>query len=94
MSKLKSFIIDDDLADASTRAMEVIVTLEDGSRRWCYFFTPEALSVCGDWVPGTRVLYHYGSYMIIVSEIDEEIVGKVLRALDQDGELIASTMAI
>ncbi len=95
MSKLKSFTIDDNFANASAGAIEVIVILEDESRRWCFFFTPEALSSCGDWVPGTQVRYHVGvPHMIIVSEINEEIVDKVLRALDHQGELISSTMAI
>lgn len=95
MSKLKSFIIDDDLAMASVGAVEVIVTLADESRRWCFFFTPEGLSACGDWVPGTQVRYHVGvPHMIVVSEINEEIVDKVLRALDLQGELISSTKAL
>lgn len=95
MSKLKSFIIDDDLAAANVGAVEVIVTLADESRRWCFFFTPEGLSACGDLVPGTQVRYHVGvPHMIVISEINEEIVDQVLRALDHQGELISSTMAL
>jgi hypothetical protein len=95
MSKLKNFTIDDDLATAGAGAIEVIVTLEDESQRWCFFFTPEALSSCGDWVPGTQVRYHVGvPHMIIVSEINEGIIDAVLRGLDHQGQLISSTMAV
>ena len=87
--------IDDDPANASVSAIEVIVTFEDDSRRWCFFFTPEALASCGYWVPGTQVRYHVGvPHMIVVSEINERIVEEALRALDHQGELISSTLAI
>lgn len=85
---LESFEIEDDLSSADRGAIEVTVRLAGGRRRWCYFMTPAALSAAGDWIPGTRVRFHYGSpHMIVVSEIDAAIVEKVLRYLEAEGEL-------
>ena len=92
MASLKHFRIDDDLADAARGAIEVIVTMDDGTSRWCYFMTPTALAAAGDWVPGTQVRFHYGApHMIVVSEINVEIVDRVLRHLDETGDLISCT---
>lgn len=92
---LRSFEIDDDVADADSGAIEVSVLLIDGRRRWCYFMTPAALSAVGDWVPGTRIRFHYGApHMIVVSDVDTSIIEKVLQHLDEEGELEACTMAV
>ena len=49
--------------------------------------TPTALAAAGDWVPGTQVRFHYGApHMIVVSELNAEVVDRVLRLLDKSGE--------
>lgn len=92
---LKSFKIIDDLAIAATGAVEVMIELQNGQRRWCFFMTPEALSQCGNWLPDTQVHIHFGApYMIVVSQIDEQIIEKALRLIDKEDELEACTRAI
>jgi hypothetical protein len=50
------------------------------------------LAAAGDWVPGTQVRFHYGApYMIVVSELNAEIVDRVLRYLDKSGDLVSCT---
>src|SRR4051794_15826226 len=95
MGSLREFKIVDDVAAGDRGAIEVTLTLEDGSSRWCFFMTPTALGSVGDWVPGTRVRFHHGAPpMIVVSEISDEIVGLVLRHLDEKGELLSSSRAL
>lgn len=95
MKLLKSFHIDDDLNDAERSGIEVTVTTTDGRRRWWYFMTPAALRACGDWIPGTRVRIHAGApHMIVVSELDSEIIARVLQHLDESDELLSCTRAL
>jgi hypothetical protein len=95
MASLKDFRIDGDLAGAQQRAVEVVVTMDDGALRWCYFMTPAALASAGDWVPGTRVRFHYGTpHMIVVSELSADIIARVLQHLDRNGELAVCTRAV
>ena len=90
MSSLLSFAIADDLAAAELSAVEVTLKLADGTLRWCFFITPSALSAAGDFVPGTSVRFHLGvPHMIVVSEVSAEIIGRVLRYLDESGELLS-----
>ena len=93
---LKSFSVENDLSIQTTGAVEVIVELENGQRRWCYFLTPQALTVCGDWIDGTQIHIHYASpYMIVVSsQLNQQIISQALRHIDQHGELEASTMEL
>ncbi|HEX2203983.1 MAG TPA: hypothetical protein VHG91_11820 [Longimicrobium sp.] len=85
-------VVDDDLADADRRGMEVRVTLPDGSQRWCFFMTPAALASCGDWVPGTEIPMHRGErHMFIVGACTEEIIARVLHEAARDGELLSRT---
>jgi len=94
MPTLKSFEIEDELAQAHLGAIEVTVRMDDGSSRWCYFMTPAALASAGDWVPGTQVRFHHGSpHMIVVSEITADIIARILQHLDEIGELLSSTRA-
>jgi hypothetical protein len=93
-SQLKAFEIQDDPSNADRGAIEVTVTMRDGRRRWCFFMTPEGLGNAGNWIPGTRVRFHYGAaHMIVVSDIDADIIEKVLSYLDTEGELESCTMA-
>jgi hypothetical protein len=87
-----AYTIDDLIADPLSSCVEVTVDFGDGHRRWCFFATPQALAACGDWVEGTRVRLHLGvPHMIIVSELSEGIIDRVLRQLDAEDKLEAHT---
>ncbi len=89
------YTIDDDVRTADEGAIEVTVELEAGEKRWCFFFTPEALAAVGDWVEGTQVRVHLGvPHMIVVSELSEGIIDRVLRTLDARGELREHTVPV
>lgn len=92
MSLLRSFEIHDPLDKPEQGAVEVIVRLNDGTSRWCFFFDPERLALVGDWVDGTKVRLHPGvPHMIVVSDLSEDIIGRVLRQLDAAGSLLEHT---
>lgn len=84
----------DDLSIQSTGAVEVIVEMENGQRRWCFFMTPQALMACGDWIDGTQTRIHYGCpHMIVISQpFDEKIIRLALRHIEHDGKLEACTI--
>ena len=93
---LASFTIEDDLAIQESAAIEVVLQLDSGERRLCYFITPTALAACGDFVSGTKVRYHYGSpHMIVVAgQLDRPMIEKVLREIDARGELVACSRRV
>ncbi len=86
---IASFRIDDDPARAGNGSIEVGVVLSDGTTRWCFFITPEALAAAGGWLPGrTDVRIHLGvRHMIVVSTIDESVIEATLRMLEEQGIL-------
>jgi len=88
--------IEDDLSMQDHGAIEVVVTLSDDKRRWCYFMTPTALQSSGDWIDETRVRFHYGApHMIVVSEtLTEDLISKLLLSIEKRGEILDCTMAI
>ena len=93
--QLKSFTIDDPVSRAPTGAVEVTVTFDTGERRWCFFFTPDTLSRCGDFVDGSDVRLHLGvPHMLVLSRIDSVLIEKVLRSLDTAGELVEHTVQL
>jgi len=76
-------------------AIEVILDLDDDQKRWCFFMTPDALSRTGDWVPGTKVHFHFDArHMIVVSEISNEIIRRVLDYLSEQGLLEACSLPV
>lgn len=92
---IRSYTIDDDLTRADEAAVEVTVTLTNEERRWCFFITPAALAACGDWVEGTTIRVHLGErHMIVVNEISVDIIERVLRQLQSDGELEQRTLPL
>jgi hypothetical protein len=92
MSELKEFQIVDDLQESGRIGIEVELTFASGEKRWCFFMTPSALASCGDWIPGTNVRFHCGApHMIVVSELNQEVIRKVLEHLDREEELRACT---
>ena len=86
---IKSYTIKDDLALADHLGIEVTVTFTDGRFGWCFFMTPSAQATGGDWVDGTEVRVHLGvPHMIVVSEISQDIIERILRRMERDGELL------
>jgi hypothetical protein len=95
LTTLSRITIDDDLCRAAETAIEVTIEFSNGERRWCFFFTPDAMKRCGDWVEGTRVRFHIGvPHMIVVAELSEDIIRRILEGLDLAGELEAHTVAL
>ena len=87
--RIKSYNIENDLALADRLGIEVTVMFTDGRLGWCFFMTPSTLAMVGDLVDGTEVRVHLGvPHMIVVSEISEEIIKRVLRRMEADGELL------
>ncbi|MCP3953770.1 MAG: hypothetical protein GY697_16360 [Desulfobacterales bacterium] len=90
--KIKYKIIDD-LETANRGAIEIEFELENGQRRWAFFFTPEGISACGDWIPETKVRFHLGvPHMIVVSDISEEIIDRTVGYLESEGLIETHTM--
>ena len=86
------YTIDDPIEEPLTGAVEVTIDFGDGGKRWCFFATPQVLASVGDWVEGTRVRVHLGvPHMIVVCELNEEIIDRVLRQLYAEGQLEAHT---
>ena len=86
------YTIDDPITEPLTGAVEVTIDFGDDGKRWCSFATPQVLASVGDWVDGTRVRVHHGApHMIVVSELNEEIIDRVLRRLHAEGQLEAHT---
>ena len=90
-----SFTIDDPIAEPLSCSVEVTIEFEDGRRRWCFFATPQLLGAVGDFVQGTRVRLHLGvPHMIVVSELSEAIIKKVLVGLAAGGRLESHTIPL
>ena len=90
-----SFEIQDDLDAAERSAIEVHVTAGIGPDRWCFFITPQALSICGDLLPGSSVRIHLGvPHMIVASELPQAVIQMALDDLADQGLLLTHTAAI
>ena len=84
--------IDDPIDEPLAGGVEVTIDFGSGHKRWCFFATPQLLASVGDWVDGTQVRVHLGvSHMIIVSDLNEEIIDRVLRKLHAEGQLETHT---
>jgi LAO/AO transport system kinase len=93
--RMRSYKIDDPITDPLTDNIEVTIEFEDGSRRWLFFATPAHLASVGDWIPGTQVRMHLGErHMIVVGQLNEVIVDKVLKELDAQGELESHSLEL
>jgi len=91
-----TFTLCDDLETQDTGTIEVELHMRDGSRRWCYFMTPTALAVCGDWIAGTQVRIHYGApHMIVVAErLTEDLIERALQHIASAGDLEKCSLPI
>jgi hypothetical protein len=90
---IESIEIEDPIEFHVKGAIEVSVLMASGEKRWCFFFTPEGMSACGDWIEGTKVRFHFGaSHMILVSEISELIIKSALMDIDKQGKIELCTI--
>lgn len=96
MTQIASITIEDDLNIQSHAAIEVILTLASGEKRWCFFFSPEGASNCGDWIEGTKVPFHYGSpHMILIgTTLTEVLINKTIRYIESRNEILNCTLPI
>jgi hypothetical protein len=91
--KIESIEIEDPIESHRSGAIEVTVITSEGDKRWCFFFTPEGMSACGDWIEGTKIRFHYGAaHMILVSEISEAIIKAALGDIEKQGKLEICTI--
>ena len=88
------YSVDDPITDPLACSVEVTVELE-GQKRWLFFVTPQLLASVGDLVEGTQVRLHLGErHMIVVSELSESVIDKVLSSLYDAGELSSRTLPL
>ena len=88
------YTIDDPIADPLTCSVEVTIDL-GGRKRWLFFATPQLLASVGDVVEGTHIRLHLGErHMIVVSELSEAVIAKVLSALHARGELASRSLPL
>jgi hypothetical protein len=92
--KILSIEIQDPIESHKSGAIEVELILDNGARRWYFFFTPEGASNCGDFIEGTSVRVHYGvTHMFLVSEMSKSIIETTLREVEREGEIELRTLA-
>ena len=93
---IASITIEDPVGAHAQQAIEITVTLSDGTRRWCFFVTPEGIPNYGDFLDDDHsVRLHFGAaHMIVVSKISEDIIRKTLFHIQSVGELERSTLQI
>ena len=88
------YTIDDPITDPLTSTVEVTIDFE-GQKRWLFFATPQLLASVGDFVDGTQIRLHLGErHMIVVSELSETIIDRVLGSLHASGELLSRTLPL
>lgn len=58
---IESIEVEDPIELHNSMAIEVAIVTSNGDKRWCFFFTPEGMSACGDFIEGTNVRFHYGA---------------------------------
>ncbi len=91
-----TFTVRDDLETQDSGAIEVALSMRDGTRHWCFFMTPTALAACGDWVDGTQVRIHYGSpHMIVVAgRLTEGTIERALQHIARTGQIEKCSLLI
>jgi hypothetical protein len=73
-------------------AVDVSFSLDDGTRRWCFFVTPAQLAVLLGQpyaMPGIQA-----TQMIVVRSLAPHVIEAMLRHLDEQGELISASLPI
>ena len=88
------YTIDDPITEPLTSSVEVTIDL-GGQKRWLFFVTPQLLASVGAFVEDTRVRLHLGErHMVVVSELSEAVIDKVLHRLHANGELSSRTLPL
>lgn len=86
-------ILPDSLNDDS--AVEVTVLLSDGTKRGCFFVTPQMLeSITQEIIGSVRIIMYGVPHMIVVSEINVEAIAVTLRAIERRNMLLESTLPV
>ncbi len=92
---IQSIYIKDNIELSERVAIEVIVTLVDGSKRWCYFVSKSAIGNFGDYINGTNIPVLYGSsHMVVVPQVTISVVHKFLHMIDSTGEIESVTKSV
>jgi len=92
---IKSINIEDSIDAHTTRAIEVVLEMNDNTKRFCFFLTPQGATNCGDFVEGTKTRVHYGAlHVFTVSDISKEIIESVIKEIETKGELYERTILI
>jgi hypothetical protein len=88
------YTIDDAIGCPLTISVEVAIDFPEG-KRWLFFATPDLLASVGDFVRGTQIRLHLGErHMVVVSELNPEVIGSVLKQLFDAGELESRTLSL
>lgn len=69
---------------------EVWLEFSDGTRRWCYLATPSSLHKLLE--DRTEEPGLWCRHMLIVRSLSDSDVGRVLAAIDADGELLEASL--
>jgi len=92
---IKSINIEDSIEAHTTRAIEVVVEMNDDTKRFCFFLTPQGATNCGDFIEGTKARIHYGAlHVFTVSDISRAIIESVIKETESKGELLERTILI
>jgi hypothetical protein len=92
---IRTIYIDNPIPSPMTYAVEVTIELESGERRWCFFCTPDSLSLFGDLLPGSNVRVHAGSpHMIVLSAVTAETIQAAIHHLAMPDELLNASLPI
>ena len=92
---IKLVTVIDDLSLQAQIAIEVEITLSDGSRRWCFFCNNKSMDRFGDWCSGTQIPVHNAPHMFVVGgPITIDLIEAVLNEVDQQGDLFGCTRAL
>lgn len=89
---LQTITIIDELSLQDSTAIEVLVTLSDDSRRWCFFCNSKSMHKFGGWISGTRIPVHYAPHMIVVgARLTADLINQVLKDFESQGNLLCCT---
>jgi len=92
---IKNILIEDQIESHTTRGIEVVLEMNDGTKRFCFFLTPQGASNCGDFIKNTKTRVHYGAlHVFTVSDISQDIIESVIKEIESNGELLERTILI
>lgn len=90
---LSAYEIDDEFTAGAGQVVEVTVQLTDGQT--CRFATPAALANFGNEIQGIQTRFHYCNRdLIVADELSEDLIGRMLRHIDNQGDLIECTLPL